>query len=214
MFSVQSQDFYFEPSDSLTKTISLSENSTLILDIIRSEEIDTLRLDYELITNTLPDEWYQSYCDNHGCYGNLPESGSMSPIYEGFEAFVKLYIGPNNVEGGGTVQYYIYESNHYENGLIMTFIMHTPDFVDVNDTIETTMIHYYPNPFRQQLHIQAIESNSEIRIYNLTGQTIYYKKSTAKQDIVINTEEWFPGIYLLNIINENGLRTTKRIIKK
>ena len=211
-FSLSAQNFTFEPT-SLEKTIVIDDDSDLLIDIIRNEEVDTLRLSYELITNNIPEEWYTAYCDNHGCYSTLPESGSMSPMYEDMIGFVKLIINPNSVEGNGIVQYYIYEDNDYENGQTMTFIIHTPNTVGIDNIVDLSF-NFYPNPVINTLTIDTEETTLEISIYNLFGHQILSLHPQQNSNIQINAQLWPAGIYFLELKSLNGVKTTRKFVKK
>lgn len=211
--SVQAQNFYFEPSDNIEKTIVINDISDLNIDIMRSENVDTLLLKYELISSTLPDSWYQGYCDNHGCWGSLPESGTMSPMYEDLNSYIRLSINPNGIEGSGTVEYYVFEDGHYEDGLHMTFTAHTPGFVGITQ-IEGLQLKYFPNPVIDRLHLEAKEAIQEIKVYELTGKLVFTASKIETSNFEINMEDWNSGIYLMEIFNTNSKKETRRIIKK
>ncbi|NOR87000.1 MAG: T9SS type A sorting domain-containing protein [Bacteroidales bacterium] len=209
----QAQNFYFEPSPTIEKTIASIDMSDIRIDIIRSNNIDTLYLDYELITNTLPEQWYQAYCDNHGCWGSLPESGSMSPMYEDLHSYITLTINPNYIEGSGVVEYFIYEVGDYENGQLMTFIIHTAGFVWLNE-VTSLDIECYPNPIEEKLILHSNENIQNVNIFTLTGQTIYRSPPLNSTSLEINAQSWQRGIYFMEINTLSGLREVRRIVKK
>ncbi len=213
IMTAQSQNFTFEPSGTLEKTIIVSDVSDLNIDIIRNTEIDTLKLEYELISNTLPEGWYAGYCDNHGCWGSLPESGVMSPMYEDFESFIKLSINPKLIEGSGTVQYYVFETGDYNNGQTMTFHIDTPAYVGLT-SINGLHFQFYPNPIEDKLIIHSEEKINRISIFDLTGKMIYQSNITSTENIHIDALSWQSGIYLLEVMNENGLIETRKLVKR
>lgn len=204
------QNFHFEPTDVLTKTIGSEGMSDLNIDIIRNNTIDTLYLEYELVTNTLPEEWYQGYCDNHGCWGSLPESGYMSPCYEDLNSFIKLSIDPTGIDGSGTVEYYVYETGHYEDGILMTFHIDTPGFVGYKE-LTNQSISFYPNPAMNYLNLQSDIQISKINIFSLTGQLIEsYNSIESRLDISFLQK----GLYLINLIDINGNEVTSKLTIK
>lgn len=210
---LQGQNFTFEPAASIAKTISISEISDINIDIMRAEMVDTLWLEYELISNTLPVEWYAGYCDNHGCWGSLPENGYMSPMYEDLNSYIRLSINPEGLDGSGIVEYYVYEIDHYEEGMLMTFIVDTPGFVGFNDIQESTTS-FQPNPFSNQLTIHSDVNILEINVYNLTGRLVEKFESIYQNQLNINSDHWPRGIYLVELKDESGHRTTRKLTKK
>jgi len=211
IWSTSAQNFYLLPNDSLQKIIVTYDMSDLNIDIIRGGVTDTVWLDYELITNTLPEEWYAGYCDNHGCWGSLPENGSMSAMYDEQNSFIKLSINPQYVEGSGIVQYYVYEQDDYENGQMMTFIVETPDFVGLLETPDMT-ISIYPNPIVNIVYISTNKTINAVNIYNITGKTVLKNKVNSSY-MQLNTSELESGIYLLEVIDEYGNKQTRRLVK-
>lgn len=213
LFAAQSfsQNFHFEPTDELNKTINTDNISDLNIDIIRETTVDTLYLAYELITNTLPEDWYVGYCDNHGCWGSLPESGVMSPCYGDLNSYIKLSIGPNNVEGSGTVQYFVYEVGHYEDGLLMTFNVDTPGYVGIEETSQNSL-NIYPNPAQNFIQWQSDSELAQLSIYSMTGQLLeeYRNLNTINQ---IDISYLNNGIYLIKTLNKSGESFTQKLKK-
>jgi hypothetical protein len=203
----QGQNFYFEPVDTLNKIISINNLSDLTIDIIRSNTIDTLYLEYELITNTLPEEWYQGYCDNHGCWSYLPLEGEMSACYDDLNSFITLSIDPNGIDGFGQVAYYIYETDHYDDGLIMTFIAQTPGVVGINEMSANT-VSFFPNPAQDILYVKSVSEIEKIYIYSISGKLLHedrYYNSLINIDISFLSK----GAYLLKTQLKNGLSSSQ-----
>lgn len=206
-----SQNFHFEPSNVLNKTIFTDQSSDLNIDIIRENSVDTLYLEFELITNTLSDDWYQGYCDNHGCWGSLPESGYMSPCYEDINSYIKLSIDPNDIEGSGTVEYFVYEVGHYEDGLLMTFNIETPGFVGIDEAPQNTL-NIYPNPAQDIIQLQSGSDLVQVSIYSLTGQLIeVFNHLSNKEQLQISHLK--DGIYLIKTQDQKGNIYTQKLKK-
>lgn len=210
---IQAQSFTFEPASSIAKTISTSEISDINIDIMRAETVDTLWLEYELISNSLPEEWYAGYCDNHGCWGSLPEDGYMSPMYEDLNSYIRLSINPEGLEGSGIVEYYIYEIDHYEEGMLMTFIVDTPGFVGFNN-IPESKTSFQPNPFSNQLTINSNNDIIEVNIFDIMGRFVGTIETDHQSQLQINSNHWPQGIYLVELKDEFGQRITHKLTKK
>lgn len=205
------QNFHFEPTNVLNKTINPNNISDLNIDIIRDATADTIYLEYELISNTLPNEWYQGYCDNHGCWGSLPESGVMSPCYEELNSFIRLSIDPNGIEGSGIVEYYVYESGQYDNGLLMTFNVDTPGFVGLSEN-HFPELEVYPNPANDFIKLVSNSIIHKASIYNLTGQHIL-EIPTHIMHNKIDISAIKGGVYLIIAIDRYGNQMTKKVLK-
>lgn len=208
-----SQNFTFSPTSELSKQIISTDVSDLNIDILRESSVDTLHLEYVLIMNTLPSEWYAGYCDNHGCWGSLPENGVMSPLFDVFNSFIKLSINPNNIEGSGTVEYYIYEVGDYDNGQSMTFNIETPGFVGIAD-ISGLEFDFYPNPVQNQLIVRSEKTIKQISVFDLTGKSIFQITENINSSLHIDAQQWQSGIYLLEVIDHNNNKETRKVIKQ
>ena len=78
-----------------------------------------------------------------------------------------------------------------------------------NNPIE---FNYYPNPVRNVLNIESKNTLTDIHIYSLTGQEVFYQKILDTQTSVpLGTLE--PGMYLATVSNEEQTSTFK-LIKK
>lgn len=210
--NLSAQNFHFEPSNFLEKIIVSNDMTDLTIDIIRNQSIDTLYLEYELITNTCPSEWYTAYCDNHGCWGSLPDTGYMSPLYEDLNSYIRLSINPEGYQGSGLVEYYVYEKGQYEEGLLMSFMISTPDFVGI-ESLEDESLDFYPNPFSHQLNISKTTGISEINVFDITGKLIHSLSNKSISSGLIQTENWNKGLYFVEVIDEFGKKQTRKLSK-
>lgn len=209
---LSSQNFYFEPYNELSKVIGISGSSDLRLNILKNPAVDTVWLEYELVTNTIPDDWYRSYCDNHGCWSSLPESGQMSPLFDEFTSYITISIDPYSISGDGTIEYYIYEIGDYENGQIMTFNVETEGLVGIKDRF-TENLSLSPNPFHNYINISNEQLISEINVYEITGKRVQNISSISNTQYTIETSHYNSGIYLLETIDILGNKVTRKMTK-
>lgn len=77
-----------------------------------------------------------------------------------------------------------------------------------------------PNPFTNQFNINytaAQKQNITIKVYNAGGQMQYTKQVAANAGnntiAVTETGKWTSGIYIIQLLNENGTITTLKVIK-
>lgn len=72
---------------------------------------------------------------------------------------------------------------------------------------------FYPNPFTNELTIEAIENKqiTFIEVMNVEGQKIYENKASLSGKTSINTTDWAKGIYLIRLTNEAGVGTFKMV---
>lgn len=87
-----------------------------------------------------------------------------------------------------------------------------------NSTTENERIlHIYPNPFNHIVHVKANtlkDSESYINVYNYQGKSILQKQVffNENNEIALDLNNLKPGIYLIQLISENG-RFCRSVIK-
>ena len=81
------------------------------------------------------------------------------------------------------------------------------------DTVEENEIvsAMYPNPTNSDLHINAT-ALKHISVYNTMGQMVYDQDVTG-DEVILNMGQYESGVYMVNVITENG-STVKRVIVK
>ena len=68
-----------------------------------------------------------------------------------------------------------------------------------------------PNPSKDKVTIIAdFKRNTEITITDMLGKTVY--KSSMIDTLQVSVYGWHPGIYYVQLINENGLKETKKLL--
>ncbi len=73
-------------------------------------------------------------------------------------------------------------------------------------------VEIYPNPASDLLNIVSNNTIKRIRVLNFVGQTML-NKAVSKTNLSINTTDYPPGIYILQIETANGIKTEKVTIK-
>jgi hypothetical protein len=67
---------------------------------------------------------------------------------------------------------------------------------------------YYPNPTKDELHFDAVETIQSISAYNLLGQMVLHQNIDERKAL-INTEFLVPGTYLFKIQTSSATETVK-----
>ncbi|MBS1771548.1 MAG: T9SS type A sorting domain-containing protein [Bacteroidetes bacterium] len=71
----------------------------------------------------------------------------------------------------------------------------------------------YPNPVYEQLYIEGLSLNTRIQLFDLYGRVVYSSASINTKES-INTSNLSPGNYILQLVNTNGERVIKKIVKE
>ncbi len=75
-------------------------------------------------------------------------------------------------------------------------------------------ISIYPSPFNHQLHVECQVSSFSrypIRIYNQLGMLVFEKPSLPEDRLIIDTQTWKPGLYLVRMTDGTQTKTYKLI---
>jgi hypothetical protein len=71
----------------------------------------------------------------------------------------------------------------------------------------------YPNPTNNDLHINTTANMKSIHIVNMLGQMVYTKEVEGTETI-LNMAQFGNGIYMVNIVTENGSSVHRIIVSK
>lgn len=84
--------------------------------------------------------------------------------------------------------------------------------LSVNENKKFEVINFYPNPADDILHISCseMESLNELRIFNQVGKQVYFSSAF---DSPLDISSLLPGVYIIQIIIENGMVSKKLIIE-
>jgi hypothetical protein len=67
----------------------------------------------------------------------------------------------------------------------------------------------YPNPVGDMLSVKASTKINSLQIYNVTGQEVLRASKAS-----INTSSLSEGVYILKVLQEDGVISTKRFVKE
>jgi len=81
-------------------------------------------------------------------------------------------------------------------------------------SIETSGINIYPNPVSSSFSVNGITGINRVLIYDMLGKCIMMVDALGETSVDINIESVPNGIYQLQIINQSGSVSTKRIVKQ
>ncbi len=86
----------------------------------------------------------------------------------------------------------------------------TPLSID-DFTNNSNLFSFFPNPSTNEITITNYANIEIIHIYDLTGKEVFYSNSISQK---INVQNLNSGVYLLKVIDKNGNRETKKMIKE
>jgi hypothetical protein len=87
------------------------------------------------------------------------------------------------------------------------FSVASPMGIENEDPTELEKIVVFPNPANSNIHVDFIESKTNIMLFNLMGEKI--QEITTDENIVIDLSTYKNGIYLMKITTKDGVITKK-----
>ena len=71
-----------------------------------------------------------------------------------------------------------------------------------------------PNPFNNQIIIKTGNEKAKIDIFTAEGKKILALPFENQIDIILQTNDWTPGLYLVRLTNMRGRIQTFKVIKQ
>ena len=166
--------------------------------------------------------------------GSSPQQVNMQNRFFGSQIPVKVLSVTENetdylsFEPQGTLPYTVEPADYfyldvYVNAMVKgyvvtSFTVHTDqndctygvtineNLLSVNELSSEAKL--YPNPTTGQFTVEGANV-AKVEVYNLVGQKVHQAEGKS---VSIDAAEWNKGIYLVNIIEENGAVTTKKLV--
>lgn len=79
-----------------------------------------------------------------------------------------------------------------------------------NNAAESITLQLYPNPTHDEVNITASEKMDHIVVYDMTGRIIF-REDPDKEEFMLHTVQWGKGIYLVEVITRQQIKTMKLI---
>jgi hypothetical protein len=88
-----------------------------------------------------------------------------------------------------------------------------PATLGINESvsIHSQEIIIYPNPAQDVFTISELPVGAELHVLDITGK-IMFNTSVNSNQLIINTDEFSNGIYLINVYTKGSANTTKKLI--
>ena len=206
--------YSFSPSKTVSSIAPLNETTEIKIDITNTSN-SKLVLNWFRISNTLPNTWQYTTCDNAFCYGGVPSgTKTMDTIPIGGQSFLKLGVEPGNDLGSGQVKIYTYQDGFPNNGdtLIWNVVSQAVGIEEISDNSGVSI---YPNPTNHFLNItlnnQLLAHTTSLSITNTLGEIIRTIK-LDNQESIIDISNLSAGYYNL-VIETPEKKLFKKIIK-
>ena len=126
-----------------------------------------------------------------------------------------VFIPLKGYQLGSQIDYYVFgadESGHRYTQPVFAALDPHHFWIESNVGLAefSTKLHVYPNPTTGQFTVEGANV-AKVEVYNLVGQKVHEAEGKS---VSIDAAEWNKGIYLVNIIEENGAVVTKKLVVK
>lgn len=160
---------------------------------------------YEGVLVTVENAEYTIEVDNFGVLGIDDGSGEVY-LDDDMHAF-ELALGSSyNVTGIGHFS--------YDLPKILPRFAEDIELVSSVKPMWGESIATYPNPFTSTIWIDNAENASRVVVVNLIGQQVMNVNLGGESRTSIQTDNLPSGVYLVTIVNNQGQRTVRKMIKK
>jgi hypothetical protein len=210
--AIQAQHFSFQPDRLHEATASAIEYSNHII-FIENLTGGELILGWEKISVDFPGAWDADLCDYVGCYLGIPDNGTMSPIYDTIQGFLKLTINPNNTPGTGIAVFRVFDNKHPEVTDTCTFIIHATELTSMAERDSKDILRVYPIPADDYLFAgHSLNKSVTLTIYDAQGRTWHKDPSVGQRDSKINLRNYPAGLYLVVLSSNEEIIERKKIL--
>ena len=128
----------------------------------------------------------------------------MPYTLEPAEYFTIMFYANSQAKGSVETSV-IVESSDGQRKFVLTI---DDELLNVNEISSKAKL--YPNPTTGQFTVEGANV-AKVEVFNLVGQKVHQAEG---QVINIDAAEWHKGIYLVNIIEQNGAVVTKKLVVK
>lgn len=132
---------------------------------------DTLHLRWRVIESSVPAGWDIDLCDYGACYIGIPPNGTMNPVYDTIQAYLKLVVQPDNHPGAAWLWFRVSEVDNPANAQDVYFSLHTPGTVAAPVPATPELLSLFPNPTTGAIWLNNPGNrNRDIRLYDASGR--------------------------------------------
>jgi PKD repeat protein len=170
----------------------------------------------EIVFHPLPEAAFSFEVNNYFVSFSNTSQGAVSYLWDFGDGATSTDQNPQH-QYSGAGQYEICLKAISEAGCEAIFCQTMSITVGVNDPLWLKGLNAYPVPFDNYLKISLPEGHQwqVIELLNITGQVMLRKEASPGADIFeLNTAQWEPGIYMINLFGKDGNRENIKVLKR
>lgn len=174
-------------------------------------------LRWQRIEHSLSSQWETLVCDNVVCWDSITSTKAII-IQAGKSSPLDVHFLPDNVIGSGLVEILVFDTADSAN-TVQSAIFKASNWPTSITTVEDEIdLMLYPNPATSQIRIDGfnLTTDAKLSIYDIKAGRILEMETTQIQseEYVLNISSLLPGLYIMKIINPEGvILQTKKFVK-
>lgn len=158
---------------------------------------DTLQLRWRSLETSLPDGWIADLCDYGLCYAGIPPNGTMNPVFDTIQPYLKLIVQPGTTPGAAWLWFRVFEKDNETNYVDVYFSLHTPGTTSAKEPEKTSLL-IFPNPTSDYLFIDNEGDKPRLaRLLNARGRLVWVQMIPPKGNVMVDVQTFPAGIYFL-----------------
>lgn len=205
------QSYLNIPSDTINIVGMMEDLETLS---IQQQNIstDTIRLQWEKVSESVPALWEASVCDNRVCNTSLVDGGTMNPINPADYGFLLMHITAHVNYGTAVIRYAVWDMANPTLKDTLTYILTINATSGITEAEHKNAFSIFPNPAKENINIISKQQTGfQFLITDVAG--IEIENGVSKTNAVsIDTENLTNGLYTVSIFIENKIINTKQFL--
>ena len=204
-----SQTYSIVPNDTIQITGMLEDLETLSIEQLNTSQ-DTIVLQWQKVSESVPPAWDADVCDNVICYTALEDSGVMNPVIPGDYGFLLLHITSHVNYGTAIVRYAVWDTANAALKDTLTYILTVSPVSGIGQTEKEDAFSIFVDPAQETIHITSnLTKGFRFLITDISGKQI--QDGVSKTDFVsISTQNMSNGVYSVSCFNK--VIATKKIV--
>jgi hypothetical protein len=194
--TIFAQSFQPLPAPLLEKEVAFEQANECYI-FFDNPSGDTLQLRWRRFDVSAPEDWVIDLCDYGLCYAGIPANGTMNPVYDTIQPYLKLIVQPGTTAGAAWLHFRVFEKDHESNYVDVFFSLHTPGTTSANEP-EKLNFSVFPNPASDYLFIENEGDKTQLaRLLNASGRLVWGQNLPAKGHAVVDVQAYSEGLYFL-----------------
>lgn len=194
------------PNDTIKITGMMEDLETLSIRQLNTSA-DTIQLQWEKVSESVPLAWDASVCDNAFCYTSLLDGGAMNPIAPLDYGFLLLHITPRVEFGTAVIRYAVWDIANPIRKDTLTYILTVGAATSVDDVRDQPASHLFPNPATNNINLTSMfGSGFQFFITDVSGRVIERGVSTSISHS-LNIEHIPNGAYRVAFVSDKNVVT-------